>query len=143
MSAPTQQWLQYTHTSSTWRTVQRQAAVPPAALRVAAMCAAIGSVVSVAAGMTFGNVTNEEGTEHVLRMIAAQPSWYWPTVHLAFISGALLWVGAFVIVATSFERGSSRVLGWLGVVTIVIGAAVHIVDSSISGVGLSTLVACR
>lgn len=104
-----------------------------------AVCAVLGSVVSVAAGVNFGNVTNEYGTAHVLRTIAAQPSWYWPAVHLAFIVGAFLWVGAFVVLATTFTRGASWVTGRLAVAAVVIGAAVHVVDSSISGFGLSAL----
>jgi hypothetical protein len=63
-------------------------------LRIGAMCAILGAVVSVAAGAGFGNITNELGTEAVLRYLASRPAWYWPTVHLGFILGALLWVGA-------------------------------------------------
>lgn len=108
-------------------------------LRMGAVCAIVGSVVSVAAGMGFGNLTNEVGTEQVLREIAARPAWYWPTVHLGFIVGAFLWVGAFVAIATSLEHGASWVLGWLGVAAVLVGAAVHVVDSSISGFGLAAL----
>jgi hypothetical protein len=108
-------------------------------LRIGAVCAIVGSVVSVAAGMGFGNLTNEVGTERVLREIAARPAWYWPTVHLGFIVGAFLWVGAFVAIATSLEYGASWALGWLGVAAVLVGAAVHVVDSSISGFGLAAL----
>src|SRR5215217_5975906 len=73
-------------------------------LRIGAVCAILGAVVSVAAGMGFGNLTNEYGTEQVLRMIAARPRWYWPTVHLGFIVGAFLWVGAFIALAVSLKR---------------------------------------
>lgn len=44
-------------------------------LRIGAVCAILGAVVSVAAGMGFGNLTNEYGTEQVLRTIAARPRW--------------------------------------------------------------------
>lgn len=108
-------------------------------LRIGAVCAILGAVVSVAAGMGFGNLTNEYGTEHVLRTIAARPSWYWPTVHLGFIVGAFLWVGAFVALAVSLKSSVSRALGWLGAATVIVGAAIHVADSSISGFGLNAL----
>jgi hypothetical protein len=65
-------------------------------LRIGAVCAVLGAVVSVAAGTGFGNVTNELATGAILRYVSSQPAWYWPTVYLGFILGALLWVGAFV-----------------------------------------------
>lgn len=108
-------------------------------LRIGAVGAILGAVVSVAAGMGFGNLTNEVGTEQVLRSIAARPSGYWPAVHLAFIIGALLWIGAFIALATSFNQGAGRTLGWLGAVAITVGGVIHIIDSSISGVGLNAL----
>lgn len=108
-------------------------------LRIGAVCAVLGAVVSVAAGMGFGNLTNEYGTEQVLRTIAARPDWYWPTVHLGFIAGALLWVGAFVALAVSLKDGVSWALGRLGAATVIVGAAIHAADSSISGFGLNAL----
>src|SRR5687768_1125820 len=108
-------------------------------LRIGAVCAILGAVVSVAAGMSSGNLTNEVGTEAVLRAIASRPSWYWPTVHLGFIVGAFLWVWAFIALANSLSRGVSWALGWLGAATIIVGAAIHVADSSISGVGLTAL----
>lgn len=71
--------------------------------------------------------------------IAGQPPAYWPAVHLAFIIGALLWISAFVALATSLDRGVSWALGWLSAAAIVVGGAVHIIDSSISGFGLVAL----
>ena len=38
-------------------------------LRIGAVCAILGAVVSVASGMGFDNLTNEYGTEQVLRTI--------------------------------------------------------------------------
>lgn len=99
----------------------------------------LGTVLSVAAGIGFGNLTNQAGTEQVLSEIAARAPWYWPTVHLGFILGAILRVAAFAGIAASLVGEASRILGWLGVAAITIGAAVHIVDSSISGFGLNAL----
>jgi len=109
-------------------------------LRIGAVYAVLGSVVSVAAGTGFGNVTNELGTEAVLRYVSSQPAWYWPTVYLAFILGALLWVGALVALSGSLTQGVGWALARLGVASVVVGATVHVVDSSVSGVGLARLV---
>ncbi len=108
-------------------------------LRVGAVCAVLGSIVSVAAGTGFGNLTNSAGAESVLRHIAARPEWYWPLVHLGFIAGALLWVGAFIALHGSLRDGASRALGRLGAVGVILGATVHIIDSSIDGFGLTAL----
>jgi hypothetical protein len=108
-------------------------------LRIGAFGAVAGAIVSVAAGIGFGNLTNELDTEQALRIISARPGWYWPTVHLGFIVGAFLWVGAFAAFAASFAGGASRALGRLAFAIIVVGAAIHVVDSSISGFGLAAL----
>jgi hypothetical protein len=108
-------------------------------LRTGALGAIVGALVSVGAGMGFGNLTNEVGTEEVFRFIAARPPGYWPTVHLAFIIGAFLWIGAFVALAASFTRDVSWALGRLAAAAIIVGGAVHVTDSSISGGGLAPL----
>jgi hypothetical protein len=108
-------------------------------LRIGAVCAVLGAVVSVAAGIGFGNLTNEAGTESVLRYIAARPDWYWPTVHLGFILGAFLWVGALTALASSLTHGANWALSRLGVASVILGAAIHVVDSSINGFGLTAL----
>ena len=91
------------------------------------------------AGVGFGNVTNELGTEAVLRYIASRPDWYWPSVYLGFILGTLLWVYALTALAGSLTRGGGWALGQLGRASIIAGAAVHVVDSAISGFGLAHL----
>jgi hypothetical protein len=64
--------------------------------RAGAVCAGAGVITTMVAGANFRNLTNTAGTEEVLRTIAAWPMWYWPLIHLAFIAGAFLWVGAFI-----------------------------------------------
>jgi hypothetical protein len=108
-------------------------------LFIGAVCAILGAVVSVAAGAGFGNITNELGTEAVLRYISSRPDWYWPTVQLDFIIGALLWVGALAALASSLTRGVGWALGQLGIASVILGATIHVVDSSISGFGLAHL----
>src|SRR5215210_62490 len=108
-------------------------------LRIGAVCAILGTVLSVAAGTGFENLTNESSIEPILRYIASRSSWYWPAVHLGFILGALLWVGALTALASSLTRGAGWALGQWGAVSIVVGAAIHVVDSSINGFGLAAL----
>jgi hypothetical protein len=108
-------------------------------LRIGAVCTILGAVVSVAAGIGFGNLTNESGAGTVLRYIASRPDWYWPTVHLGFILGALLWVGALTALAGSLAQGTGWTLGRLGAASVIVGATIHIVDSSINGFGFGAL----
>jgi hypothetical protein len=108
-------------------------------LRIGAACAILGAVISVAAGIGFGNLTTESGTEVVLRYVSSRPYWYWPFVHLGFILGALLWVGALTALASSLTTGTGWALGRLGAAGVIVGATIHIVDSSINGFGVTTL----
>jgi hypothetical protein len=108
-------------------------------LRIGAMCAILGAVVSVAAGVVSGNLTNSSTVETILQQLAAYPRWYWPAAHLGFMFGAMLWVGAFVALAASFKESRAWVLGRMAVACIIVGAALHIVDSSINGFGLAAL----
>jgi hypothetical protein len=108
-------------------------------LRIGATSAILGAVLSVAAIAGFGNLTNDSTVETVLQYLATRPTWYWPVVHLGFIFGSLLWVGAFIALARSLTRGAGWLLGWSGVAAIIIGATLHIVDSSIRGFGLAAL----
>jgi hypothetical protein len=110
-------------------------------LRIGAVCAILGAVVSVAAGAGFGNITNELGTEAVLRYISSRPAWYWPTVQLGFILGALLWVGALAALASSLTRGVGWALGQWGAASVIVGATIHVVDSAVSGFSLAHLAA--
>ena len=108
-------------------------------LRIGAVCAILGAVVSVAAGIGFGNLTNETTTEAILSYVSSRPYWYWPAVHLGFILGALLWVGALTALSGSLVQGVGWALGRWGAASVIVGATIHIVDSSINGFGLTAL----
>lgn len=114
-----------------------------ALLRIGGACAILGAVVSVAAGAAVGNVTSAYGTEAVLNTVAARPAWYWPTGHLGFIAGALLWVGAFIAFIQYAAPGASRALGRLASASAVVGASIHALDSSLSGYGLNSIARAR
>lgn len=108
-------------------------------LRIGAACAILGAVVSVAAGANFDNLTVDRPADAVVAALAVRPAWYWPTVQLGFGLGALLWIGAFIALASSFATPRGRALGSLAVASVVVGATLHLVDSSISGAGLAAL----
>jgi hypothetical protein len=107
--------------------------------RIGGWSAMIGAALLMAAGIGFGGLTFGRDAEAVLQTIAAQPRWYWPAVHLAFAAGSVLWIGAFIALNSSFRDMYARLLGSLGVVSIVLGAALHVIDSFISGSALATL----
>ena len=111
----------------------------PTAARIVAATSVPGAVVSVAAGIGYGELPSRSDPEAVLRYLAARPDWYWPTVHLGFVLGAVLWVCAFVALAELMADGPARSLARLGAAAAVLGATVHVVDSSLSGAGLSAL----
>ncbi|MGH2598880.1 MAG: DUF4386 family protein, partial [Dehalococcoidia bacterium] len=64
------------------------------------------------------------------------PDWYWPAIYFGFMFGALFWVGAFVALTASLNRGPSWALARLGLAAIIAGVTMHIVDGTLSGVGL-------
>lgn len=108
-------------------------------LRIGAVCAVLGAVVSVAAGAGFADRTPTWEPVRLLTYLAAQPGWYWPTVHLGFILGALLWVSACAAIADTLPDGLARTLGRLATASITVGAAIHAVDSLMDGFGLAAL----
>ncbi|HEV8362110.1 MAG TPA: hypothetical protein VGQ52_01215 [Gemmatimonadaceae bacterium] len=107
--------------------------------RIGGWSAMVGGALLMAAGIGFGGLTFGREAEIVLQTIAAQPRWYWPAVHLAFAAGSILWIGAFIALNSSFRETVARLLGSLGVVSMVLGAALHVVDSFISGSALTSL----
>lgn len=107
--------------------------------RIGGWTAMLGAGLLTAAGIGFGGLTFAAEPEVVLQTIAAQPRLYWPAVHLAFAAGAVLWIGSFIALNSSFRDMLARILGSLGVVSCVLGAALHVIDSFISGSALTTL----
>lgn len=107
--------------------------------KIGGWSAMIGAALLIAAGVGFGGLTFGREPEAVLQTIASQPRWYWPAVHLAFAAGSVLWIGAFIALNSSFRETVARLLGSLGVVSIVLGAALHVIDSFISGSALTAL----
>lgn len=108
-------------------------------LRLGAVCAIAGAVVSIIAGAGFNNLTNTGEAKEILATISSQPDWFWPAVHLGFIIGAFLWAGAFGSLAASLRRELGWSLARWASSALIIGAAIHVVDASLNGFVMSEL----
>jgi hypothetical protein len=108
-------------------------------LRFGGICAIVGAVLSVAAGIGFRNLTNLYPAQDVLEILAARSWISWPLTHLGFIAGALLWVFALVALSWTLIEGRSWALGRLGAAAIIVGAALHVLYSAVNGYGFTTL----
>ncbi len=83
-------------------------------LRIGAMAAVIGTILQVVAG-TSQSASLGASTDLALESLAGQPDWGWPVIYLAFIFGALLWVGALIALASSLTERIAWALGRLAV----------------------------
>ena len=108
-------------------------------LRFGGMCAIVGAILSVAAGIGFRNLTNEYNAKDILEILAARSPLTWSLTHLGFIAGTLLWVFALVALSWTLIEGRSWALGRLGAAAVVMGGALHILYSSVNGYGFTTL----
>lgn len=79
----------------------------------------------------------DQTTAAALEHIAGRPEW--PLLKLALIVFVLFWAGAFSMLAHSFVRGSSWVLGRLAAAFVMIGATLVLVEYSVLGYGLKNI----
>jgi hypothetical protein len=108
-------------------------------LRMGGAAAIAGSIIFVAAGIAFGNLTHSSAPETVLRVIASRGRFFWPLVQLGFAFGALLWVIALTALTRTLTDGASWALSRVAVSAAFLGATIHIIDSSISAYALGTI----
>jgi len=108
-------------------------------LRFGGLCAIAGAIFSVAAGIGFRNLTNQYDAKDILEILAARSPITWSLTQLGFIAGTLLWVFALVALSWTLIEGRSWALGRLGAAAVIIGGAIHILYSSVSGYGFTTL----
>lgn len=102
-------------------------------LRIGAVSAVLGTVANVVASAGHGDLP-ETGTRAALDFVAARDTW--SLVHLTSIVAVLLWLVAFLALSSSMPRGASWVLARFGIVSILVGAALHVVFFSIDGYAL-------
>lgn len=108
-------------------------------LRMGGAAAIVGSIVFVAAGIAFGNLTHSSDSETVLRVISSRGRTFWPLVQMGFAFGALLWVIALTALTRTLTDGAGWALSRVGVSAAFLGATIHIIDSSISAYALGTI----
>jgi hypothetical protein len=73
----------------------------------------------------------DQTTEIALNHIAGRPEW--ATLKLSLIVSTMLWVGAFVALASSLSHGASWLLARMAAAVLLIGATVVVVEYSILG----------
>ena len=108
-------------------------------LRFGGLCAIVGAVLSVAAGIGFRNLTNQNDAQDILEILAARSPLTWSLTHLGFIAGTLLWVFALIALSWTLIEGRSWALGRLGAAAVILGGAIHILYSSVNGYAFTTL----
>jgi hypothetical protein len=104
---------------------------PDPAIRLGGACIIAGSLAVLAFRMAHGDLPAAD-PDAALRFIAEHP--LYAGVHLGTILGVLGWVGGFITLSRTLDDGVARVLGRLGTASMLVGAAIFIVEHSIDGV---------
>ncbi len=107
-------------------------------LRVAAVCGLLGSVLFAGAGVWFARLAGRMADEGAVAALLAGSRWHWPLGHLGMAAGALLWLFAFTLVASTL---GPRVAGLAraGMAALTAGVAVQITSAFIGGFALPAL----
>jgi hypothetical protein len=105
-------------------------------LRIGAVCVVVGSVLVVVFRTLHGDLPTDTG-EAALSYVASYP--IYPLIHLGDVLGFLVFAGGLVALSGSLTQRVAWAIGYLGVASVLVGAAVHIVDFSIDGFGVPML----
>jgi hypothetical protein len=105
-------------------------------LRIGAACVVVGSILILVFRTAHGDLPTETG-EAALSYVAARP--IYPLIHLGDVLGFLVFAGGLVALSGSLTHRVAWAIGRLGVASVLVGAAVHIVDFSIDGFGVPML----
>jgi hypothetical protein len=100
-------------------------------LRVGAICNIVGSLAVFAFRAAHGDLPAAD-PEAALRFISQHPAY--AGVHLGTILGVLLWVGGVIALAATLTHPLGKLLGRWGAASVLVGAAIFIVDFTIDGV---------
>jgi hypothetical protein len=103
----------------------------PEALRLAAACVIVGSLVVFAFRIAHGDAPAAD-PEAQLRFIAEHRSYV--GVHLGTIVGVLAWLGGFVAFSGTLRHPVAGLLGRMGLACMLVGGAIFITDFTIDGV---------
>ncbi len=101
------------------------------ALRLGGVFIIVGSLVVSGFRLAHGDLPAAH-TDAALHFITEHAMY--AGVHLGTILGVLAWVAGFVALSGTFRHGLARVLGRMGAASMLVGAAIFIVEHTIDGV---------
>jgi hypothetical protein len=104
--------------------------------RIAALCLILGSTLVMIFRGAHGDLP--AGDAHAAMEFISSHSFY-KGVHLGDVLGVMITVIGFVSFSSTLMTRNAKVIGWLSVAIIVLGAAVHIMEFSIDGHAGETL----
>jgi hypothetical protein len=108
-----------------------EAATHGATLKLGASCAIVGGLAIAGFRLAHGDLPAADAPA-ALGFITRHP--FYAGIHIGAIVGVLAWAGAIIVLSGTLTNGLGRVLGRLGAASVLVGAAVFIVDFSIDGV---------
>jgi hypothetical protein len=103
----------------------------PTALKVGAVCAVFGGLAIAGFRLLHGDLPAADAPA-ALAFITRHP--FYAGVHIGTVVGVLVWAGGVVALSGTLTSGLAGVLGRVGTASVLVGAAVFIVDFSIDGV---------
>jgi hypothetical protein len=111
-------------------------------LRIGSVCAIVGTLAYVIAGVLHGPLSGSGGVEVIFRHVLERP--YWVVFHLVSMLAIVCWLCAFVALVRSFQTAGdnskpSSLVGWFAIVGLTAGAAVSFLHFSIDGYALKEL----
>lgn len=108
-----------------------QATTNPAALKLAAGCLVLGALAVAGFRLSHGDLPAADAPA-ALAFITRHP--FYAGIHIGTILGVLVWAGGIVALSGTLTSGQAGILGRVGTASVLVGAAVFIVDFSIDGV---------
>ena len=101
------------------------------ALKVGAVCAVLGGLAIAGFRLLHGDLPAADAPA-ALAFITRHP--FYAGIHIGTILGVLVWAGGIVTLSGTLTSGQAGILGRVGTASVLVGAAVFIVDFSIDGV---------
>jgi hypothetical protein len=115
-----------------------QQTAQPAALKLGAGCTIAGALAIAGFRLAHGDLPAADAPA-ALAFITRHP--FYAGIHIGTILGVLAWAGGIVAFSAALRSGLAGVLGRLATASVLVGAAVFIVDFSIDGVAGQDLAA--
>jgi hypothetical protein len=103
----------------------------PTALKLGAVCAVLGGLAIAGFRLLHGDLPAADAPA-ALAFITRHP--FYAGIHIGTILGVLVWAGGIVALSGTLTSGQAGILGRVGTASVLVGAAVFIVDFSIDGV---------